>query len=305
MSTFEDGKSSMSSSKKERRVSTSYNNSSVVSDVSLEDKRLLLRIKWVLSTLFPDVRPYNKMDDNEARLTALKNMKAFQETSEGESDDDNDEDDDRSRKEPDEIDLKNTHMSADEKRMERRIRKLLDDPAESAELSFTMGILSFLKDGTTKALSKKDGREWAKVLLKSAGRDTDIVNLLLPDSDMSPKNDQLVALDTNSNEIDDWRSLLIHLQTFYPVGGMVGRAADVVFKDDQNAPTRGVLSRIRTMRSDLKDVVKYKVEKASKSKIGKSIETNLALSGTTCHKLRDLLFYWLQNYSFQLTLYLF
>jgi hypothetical protein len=263
--------------KKDRRFSM---NSVTGPEISQDDKRLLLRIKWMLTSIFPDVKPYNSMDDEDANapMTRQSSVQSMYEGSEEDSDLDN-------AQEDEEDDGKNPHMSRDERRMEKKVQGIMKDPADSAELTFVLGMMSFLKDGTTKALSKRDGREWAKVLLKSVGRDTDIVNMLLPDLE----DDPLTTLHNKVNdtpEMDDWRSVLVHLQTFYPVGSSVGRMANVEFEDDKNMASRGVMSRIRTMRSDLKEVVKYKVEKSSRSKTGKSLATNLTVTGELWNRIQ-------------------
>lgn len=252
--------------KKDRRASTM---STTGTEMSQDDKRLLLRIKWVISNIFPDVKPYNVLNDVPpvARQTS--------EQSADFSDDDDDSD-------SDEVDDgQYPHMTRGERRMERRVEHIMNDPADSAELSFVVGMMSFLKDGSTKCFSKKDSREWAKVLLKSVGRDTDIINSLLPD----PEDDKLAHLNSpnakphGSLDMEDWRSVLIHLQTFYPVGE-VARFANVDYEDEKNVAKLGVLDRVRTMRGDLREVVRYKVDKVSRSKVGRSLATNLTVSGT-------------------------
>ena len=262
------------STKRDRRISMSAMSSTYVPDVSQEDRRMLLRIKWMLSTILPDVSPYNRMDDMEdGRSTRPDTSRSTMLSHRSRLDSYNSEAEDSDEEEDDGL---NPHMTKAEKKMDKKVQRILTDPAEAAETMFVMGMLSFIKDGTTKSLSKNDSREWAKVLLKSVGRDTGVVDTLIPDVE-EDKTPNLAIKANEPPELEDWRSVLIHLQTFYPVG-KVGRMANVEYEDDKNTAARGVLTRIRNMRTDLKDVVQYKVEKAYRSKTGKSIATNLALS---------------------------
>jgi len=279
-------KIALTSSRKDRRMSMA-SSSGGAPDVSQEDKRMLLRIKWVLSTILPDVVPYNKLNEvdgggnlssrpdttrmDTSRSTVLSTARSRLDSynSEAESDEDGEEEEGVE-------DGQYPHMSKHERKMEKKVQSILQDPAEASETMFLMGMLSFIKDGTTKSLSKNDSRDWAKVLLKSVGRDTGVVDALIPDVE-DDKASSLAKKVNDTPEMEDWRSVLIHLQTFYPVG-KVGRIANVEYEDDKNTPARGVLTRVRNMRSDLKEVVQYKVEKASRSKMGKSVTTNLALS---------------------------
>lgn len=263
----------------------SLTTTSVASEVSQEDKRLLLRIKWMLANIFPDVKAYNRMNDDVMVPAAPPPARRVEKSESGNSDADKEMDleKDEEAKEEEEDDGKNSHMSKDEKQLDKQVQEILKDPADAAEMSFIFGMLAFLKDGTTKSFSKKDSRAWAKVLLKSVGRDTDILDTLLPDEEdkvnASSSRRKLASLQSNETpEMDDWRSVLIHLQTFYPVGS-VGRIVDVEYEDDKNMASLGVLTRVRNMRAGLKEVVKYKVEKISRSKTGKSIASNLIVSG--------------------------
>ena len=274
------------STKKEHRLS--INSTTTLPEITQDDKRLLLRIKWILSNIFPDVRPFNRMDD-EKKLTASApvNPASSDASTIAEGGDSDHEIDKEKELEEEREATKYPHMTKEQRKVEKKVQNILKDPAEGAEMSFIMSMLAFLKDGTTKSFSQKENRAWAKVLLKSVGRDTDIINILLPDEEddvMNIDNSRRKTTIQNSSEVsdmDDWRSVLVHLQTFYPVG-KVGCVANVEYEDDKNMASRGVLSRIRTMRNELKDVVKYKLEKANRSKTGKSIATNLTVSGIFC-----------------------
>jgi hypothetical protein len=80
-------------------------------------------------------------------------------------------------------------------------------------------------------------------------------------------------------DLGSWREILIHLRTHYPIG-LVSQVSDVRFQDQMEPSHLGALNRVKSMRSDLQDVINYKREKIGVSSSGKKLSETINLKET-------------------------
>jgi hypothetical protein len=196
---------------------------------------------------------------------------------------------------------------------ERTLNQLLSDAADGKETIFVVNLLSFIKEGelagdcasshettwthltkahilmcffaivilfvlryvgNTKCLSEVDRRVWAEDLLAKAA---------LLDGPTSAHDEALVSARLSSRtghplDMESWRNVLVHLRTNYPVG-VAGRIAHAKFNDELDEAQTGVLERVKTMQSDLMDVIEFKRNKANASRFGQTLKSSLLLQG--------------------------
>lgn len=215
--------------------------------LSLDDRRLLVRTKWLLKRLFnsPEVA------DRGGKAEKRKKLQYFTALNEVEEDDD-------------EHNSQNAEIS---------LNQVLAETADRKEIIFVLSILSFLKDGNTKCLGPKDCRSWTEELLQSVGRNPDIVSSILGQS----INDPLKRSSSPDGFIDmeSWRDILIHLRTHYPVG-LISPSVQSV--DNFDPHHIGTLNRVKSMKAELQEVIRYKTEKRGTSTAGKILTSSIALS---------------------------
>jgi len=215
--------------------------------LSQDDRRLLTRVKWLLRRLF-EPEPEEEEEEEDDKFEAMD---------ESETEDDGDS-----------LSGRTPVIS----RGERMVQQILSDEADTKEAMFLLNMLSFLKDGNSKCLSENDSRDWAQELLASVGRNSTIVSNLLGGDDPGAKK----ASPDSGVDMESWRSILVHLRTNYPVG-VVGTSTKIKFNDELDRPQTGVLARVRTMQTDLREVIQAKEAKIQKSRFGGNMQATLML----------------------------
>lgn len=126
-------------------------------------------------------------------------------------------------------------------------------------------------------MGEEDSRSWTAELLQSIGRSGDIVSSLMGAKSQFPEE---------TVDLGSWREILIHLRTHYPIG-LVSQVSDVQFQDQMDPSHLGALNRVRSMRSDLQDVINYKREKIGVSSSGKKLSETIKLKETQLENSRD------------------
>lgn len=132
-------------------------------------------------------------------------------------------------------------------------------------------IVSFI--GNTRCLTEVDRRLWAEDLLAKA----------TPDGPISAHEDPMasgrlgvVHGSDKPFDMDSWRNVLVHLRTNYPVG-VAGRIANAKFNDELDEAQTGILERVKTMQTDLMEVVEFKRNKVKHSRFGQTLQSSLLL----------------------------
>lgn len=114
-----------------------------------------------------------------------------------------------------------------------------------------------------------DCRSWTEELLQSVGRNTEILSTILGQS-----TGETSHKDESSIDMENWRDILIHLRTNYPVG--LVNPIDSFDHFDVNQ--YGTLNRVKSMRVELQEVIQYKTDKLEASSTGIIYESTQALT---------------------------
>jgi hypothetical protein len=83
--------------------------------------------------------------------------------------------------------------------------------------------------------------------------------------------------------MESWRDILIYLRTNYPVG-LVNSMQSLDHFDFNHI---GTLNRVKSMRNELQEVVRYKIDKLKASSEGLILASTLSLNGSQQTPMKD------------------